>query len=103
MEYKRERGEFGEVQSSQRLGYAWTFRVQFLADAMMGIFIFATASRPVPGPIQPPITCILEALTPGTKRLGREVNHSPLSSAEVKNAWSYTAPLPIHLHGVVLN
>jgi hypothetical protein len=28
---------------------------------------------------------------PGVKRLGREANHSPPSSAEVKNAWSYTS------------
>jgi hypothetical protein len=25
------------------------------------------------------------------KRLGRETNHSPPSSAEIKNAWSYTS------------
>jgi hypothetical protein len=35
-------------------------------------------------------------------RPGREANHSPLSSAEVKNAWSYTCTPPIRLHGVVL-
>jgi hypothetical protein len=28
---------------------------------------------------------------------------SPPSSAEVKNAWSYTATPPIRLHGVVLS
>jgi hypothetical protein len=28
------------------------------------------------------------------KRPGREANHSPPSSAEVKNAWSYTSTLP---------
>jgi hypothetical protein len=33
----------------------------------------------------------------------REANHSPPSSAEVKNAWSYTSTSPIRLHGVVLN
>jgi hypothetical protein len=30
----------------------------------------------------------------GVKRLGREVDFSPPSSAEVKNAWSYTSPPP---------
>jgi hypothetical protein len=30
---------------------------------------------------------------------GREVNHSPPSSAEVKNEWSHTST-PIRLHGV---
>jgi hypothetical protein len=28
---------------------------------------------------------------PGVKRSGREADHSPPSSAEVKNAWSYTS------------
>jgi len=36
------------------------------------------------------------------KRPGREVDHSPPPSAEVKNAWSYTSTLPVHLHSVVL-
>jgi hypothetical protein len=31
------------------------------------------------------------ALSPGIQRQGREANHSPPSSAEVKNAWSYTS------------
>jgi hypothetical protein len=39
---------------------------------------------------------------PGEKRPEREADHSPPSSAEVKNAWSYTSTPPIHLHGVVL-
>jgi hypothetical protein len=29
--------------------------------------------------------------SPGVKRLGREADHSPPSSAEIKNAWSYTS------------
>jgi hypothetical protein len=28
---------------------------------------------------------------PGVKRLRREADHSPSSSAEVKNAWRYTS------------
>jgi hypothetical protein len=35
------------------------------------------------------------ALSLGLKRPGREADHSPTSSAEIKNAWSYTA-LPQH-------
>jgi hypothetical protein len=38
----------------------------------------------------------------GVKRPGREADQSPPSSAEVKNAWSYTSAPPIRLHGVVL-
>jgi hypothetical protein len=47
------------------------------------IFLFATASRPPLGPIQPPIQCVAWALSQEVKRPGRE--------AYVKNAWSYTS------------
>jgi hypothetical protein len=40
---------------------------------------------------------------PGVKRQGREADHSPPSSAEVKNAWSYISISPIRLHGVVFS
>jgi hypothetical protein len=43
------------------------------------------------------------ALSLGVKRPGREADHSPSSSAEVKNAWSYTSTPPIRLLGVVLS
>jgi hypothetical protein len=39
----------------------------------------------------------------GIKRRGVEADHSPPSSVEVKNAWSYTSTPPIRLHGVVLS
>jgi hypothetical protein len=42
------------------------------------------------------------ALSLGVKRPGREADHSPPSSAEVKNGWSYTFTSPIRLHSVVL-
>jgi hypothetical protein len=41
-------------------------------------------------------------LSLGIKRPRREADHSPTSSVKVKNAWSYTSTLPIHLHDVVL-
>jgi hypothetical protein len=34
------------------------------------------------------------ALSPGVKRPGREADHSPPASAEVKNTWTYTSALP---------
>jgi hypothetical protein len=43
------------------------------------------------------------ALSRRVKRPGREAEHSPLSSVQVKNAWSYTFTRSIRLHGVVLN
>jgi len=42
---------------------------------------------------QPPIQWVPVALSLGVKRLGREADHSPPSSAEVKNAWAIP-PLP---------
>jgi hypothetical protein len=42
------------------------------------------------------------ALNPGVTQLGREADHSPSSSDEVKDIWSCISSPPIHLHGVVL-
>jgi hypothetical protein len=67
------------------------------------------------GPTQFPVQCVPRALTPVAKRLGREADHSPPSSADVKNAWRYTSIPPyvsmewclikdrIRLHGVELS
>jgi hypothetical protein len=54
-------------------------------------------------PTQPPIQWVPGALCLQVKRPGREADHSPPSSAEVKNAWSYSSTPPIRLHGVVLS
>jgi hypothetical protein len=40
---------------------------------------------------------------PGVKRPGREADHSPLSSAEIKNTLNYTSTPPIRLQSVVLS
>jgi hypothetical protein len=76
-------------------------RVRF--PARLGIFHFTSASRTALEPTQPPIQWVSGALSLGVKRPGREADHSPPSSAEVKNAWSYTSTPPIRLHGVVLS
>jgi hypothetical protein len=70
---------------------------------MFRIFLFTTAFRPALGPTQPPIQWLPEAVFLKVKWPGREADHSPLSSAEVKNAWSYTSTPPIRLYGVVLS
>jgi hypothetical protein len=57
----------------------------------VGIFLFVTGSRPALGPTQPPIRWVPGALSPEVKRPGREADHSPPSSVEVKNAWRYTS------------
>jgi hypothetical protein len=53
--------------------------------------------------VQPPIQWVPGALSLGVKRPRCEADHSPPSSAEVKNVWSYTCTPPIRLHGVVLS
>jgi hypothetical protein len=55
------------------------------------------------GPTQPPIKWVPGALSLGVKRPGREADHSPPTSAEDKNAWSYTSTPPIRLRGVVFS
>jgi hypothetical protein len=50
----------------------------------LGIFLFSTASRTALGLTQSPIQRIPGALFLGVKRPGREADHSPPFSAEVK-------------------
>jgi hypothetical protein len=57
----------------------------------LGIFLFTAASRTALGPTQPLIQWVLGVLSLGIKWPGREADHSPPSSAEVKNGWSYTS------------
>jgi hypothetical protein len=64
----------------------------------LGIFLFTTASRTALGTTQPPIQWV-----PGVKRPVLGADHSPISSAGVKNAWSYTSIPPTRLYDVVLS
>jgi hypothetical protein len=68
----------------------------------LGIF-FTTMSRMAPGPTQPPIPWVLGALSLEVKRPRREADHSPPSSAEVRECMELYLHSPIHLHGVVLS
>jgi len=54
-------------------------------------------------PTQPPIQWVPGAPSPGVKRSVREANHTPLSGAEVNNAWSYTSAPQTRFHSVVLS
>jgi len=54
-------------------------------------------------PTQLPIQWVTEALSLGVKRMGRAADHSPPSSAEVKNVWIYTSTPTIHLYGIMLS
>jgi hypothetical protein len=74
--------------------------VHFPAGVFMVLFLFANASIPV---LESPYLLGSRDSSPGLKRPGREADHSPPSSNELKIAWSYTSTPPEHLHGVVLN
>jgi len=62
-----------------------------LAVAMMGFFLFITVPKPDLEPTQSPIKWVPGAHSKGAKMPGREADHSPPSSAEVRKAWSYTS------------
>jgi hypothetical protein len=64
----------------------------------LGIFPFITASRQPLGHTQLPMQWGPGSLSFGAKRPGRESDHSPPSSAEVKNVWSYTSTPQICFH-----
>jgi hypothetical protein len=65
----------------------WTIGVPGF-DSRRGLVIalFTIASRTALGPTQPPLQWVLGAVSLGVKPPGRETDHSPLSSAEVKSA-----------------
>jgi hypothetical protein len=84
------------------LGYGLDDR-GFLSRQGLGIFLFATASRTAMEPTQPPIQRVPGAPSLGVKQPVREADHSQPSSAQVKNACSYTSTPPTRLHGVVLS
>jgi hypothetical protein len=61
----------------------------------LGIFLFTTAaSTPALGPTHPPIQWVPVTLSREVKWPGRETDRSRPSSAEFKNAWSYTSTPP---------
>jgi hypothetical protein len=66
----------------------------------VGSRIFSSPCRP--GPTQP-IHLVWGFLSLGVKQQGREADHSPPASAEVKKTWMYTSTPPIGLHGIDLN
>jgi hypothetical protein len=70
---------------------------------MEAMGLFSKSSRLALGPIQPLVQWVSGALSPDVKRQGREADHSPPASAEVKKMWIDTTISLIHLHGVVLN
>jgi hypothetical protein len=58
------------------------------------ISLLFVSSRPALGPKQNTAQCVRWLLSQGVNLMGREDIESPLSSAEVKNAWSYASTRP---------
>jgi hypothetical protein len=69
-------------------------RDRSLSPSRGKIFLLTTLSRPVLWPTQPHIQWAPWALSLGIKRPGREAEHSPPPSAEVKKMWTYTSTPP---------
>jgi hypothetical protein len=58
------------------------------------IFLYPVAPRAALGLTQPPIQRETGAVSLGVKRPGREADHSPPNTVEVKNWWSYISTTP---------
>jgi hypothetical protein len=57
-------------------------------------FLFSTSSRPALRPNQLSIQRVPGALSPGVRQEGRDADHSPAASAEVKRMWMYISTHP---------
>jgi hypothetical protein len=55
------------------------------------MFPISVSSRPVMGSTQRPLQWVPGALFPVVKRQGRDVDHSPSTTAEAKNVWIYAS------------
>jgi hypothetical protein len=66
--------------------------IQFLAEARK--LLFSTMSRQALGSTQPHIQCKRGTFSLKIKWLGCEANHSPPSTADIKNAWIYSSTPP---------
>jgi hypothetical protein len=70
----------------------WTIGVLgFDSQRGLEIFLFTIAARTALGSTQPPIQWVPGGLSLGIKWPDHESDHSPPSSVQVKNAWSYTS------------
>jgi hypothetical protein len=70
------------------------------SDSGKQFFLFSTTSRLAVGTTQPLVQWVPGFFPVGVKLLECDVNHSPPSSAEVKNVWTHTSTPPTCLHVV---
>jgi hypothetical protein len=76
------------------VGIATSLRSEFNTREGQKIRHFSTLSRPALGPTEPRIQWVPGALSPEVKWPGREADHTPPSSAEVKKIWIYASTPP---------
>jgi len=82
--------------------YSWFIHMTRTRDSSVSIVTrlragrpgFATVSRPVLGPTQPPTKWLSGDPSVGVKQRRCEADHSPSFNAEVKNTWSYNSTSP---------
>jgi hypothetical protein len=67
---------------------------------ILEVIVALKTPRQSPRHIKPPIQWVPGALIPGVNGPGCKADHSPLSSAEVRNELSYTSTPPVCLHGM---
>jgi hypothetical protein len=80
----------GRVYSAYRLLRAGRPKGRSSSPGRVKKFLF-TSSRPALGSTQLPIQWVPGFFFSGLKRQGREADHSPPASAEVKKIWIYTS------------
>jgi hypothetical protein len=73
---------------------AWRLRVRSSNPGRVKNFHFSISSRPTLRSSQPHIQWVPGQLSLGVKRQGREADHWPPTSAEVKKTWIYTSIPP---------
>jgi hypothetical protein len=66
-------------------------RGRSLSPGKVKNFLFPAASRPAEGLTQPPIQCVWGPPCSRLKRQGREADHSPSTSAQIKIIWIYAS------------
>ena len=88
----------GTAQSVQWLHYKLDAPVVWILAKTRDL-PWSKKTRPVPDAIQPPIQWVLEYFS-RLKWSGHDVDHSPPTTAKVKNEWSYISTPPDWLHDV---
>jgi hypothetical protein len=108
-------GKLNTASFKKNITYVWSrdsvvgIATGYVLDCGVGVRVplgwrlLSKSSRRALQSTQPPIQWVPGSLSAVVKRPGREADHSPPASSEVKKMWIYISNLPIRLYGVVLN